>query len=103
MRKVAFASEHGDYLELQKATGESWGHVLSRDVMLLSDYGIEAIALLPDWYKSRGARLEATVGLLNNLLFYVYRPVEQGGIMHVSHSYVLDFIHMGFRLSWSKQ
>lgn len=77
MRRAALESRDGDYEVLKRATGETWGDVLARDVKWLSDTGIEAIVLLPHWWQSRGATLETTVGLLNRLKFFYWQTEEE--------------------------
>ena len=53
--------------------GGTWGDFLARDVKLVSDE-VDGVILLPDWQKSRGARLEVFVGLLCSKQFMLYRP-----------------------------
>ncbi len=66
----AEASETGNPTDIK----ETWGSVLARDVKLIADGGIKGIIFLPDWDQSRGARLEATVGLLQpDFSFFQYR------------------------------
>jgi hypothetical protein len=77
MRAAAMKSKDGALTPLEQATGETWGDVLARDVKVLSDHGIEGIVLLPDWWKSRGATLETTVGLLNKLRFLTWQTEEE--------------------------
>lgn len=71
MQVAALASPDGDLAKLEKDTNETWGDVLSRDVKLVAD-DVGGIVFLPDWQKSRGARLEAFVGLLTGKKFAAY-------------------------------
>lgn len=53
------------------SNGHTWGDFLSRDVKLIADK-VDGIIFLPGWSKSRGARLEAYVGLLCKHQFHLY-------------------------------
>lgn len=61
MQKLCLASKHGNFSELGD-TGETWGDILAKDVKIVADE-VDGVFLLPDWHKSRGARLEAFVAL----------------------------------------
>jgi hypothetical protein len=73
---------HGNEREATDNALGAWGDCLSRDVKLISDSGIEGIVLLPDWHKSRGAKLEAFVGLLCKLKFALW--VARGSCVGLS-------------------
>lgn len=79
-QKAARASVDGAHMP--KETGaESWAECLARDVVLIGDI-CAGIIFLPDWQRSRGAKLEAFTGLLTTKEFGVYiahegaEPVE---------------------------
>jgi hypothetical protein len=62
VREAALASKDGNPEEYNRLTNTTWGDFLSRDVKLIADDGIQFIAVLDGWEKSRGARLETFVG-----------------------------------------
>ncbi len=70
VQAAALKSKDGKLDAQGKIAGETWGDILAKDVKLVAD-NIDGIILLPGWYKSRGANLESTVGLLVNT-----RPFE---------------------------
>lgn len=70
----AMASESGVITD----SSATWGECLGRDVRIVADE-CDGIVFLPGWQKSRGARLEAFVGLLCGLKFGVYSPGKWDG------------------------
>jgi hypothetical protein len=66
------------------ANGETWGDFLARDVKLITDGGIEAIAVIPGWERSRGARLETFVAFLNGVPTYEYGPADRTGLLPIN-------------------
>lgn len=67
---AAMASPDG---KAAHTNGQTWGDFLARDVRLIANE-CGGIVLLPDWHLSRGARLEAYVGLLCDHPMFIYIP-----------------------------
>jgi len=63
VQDAARASVDGKMDSAGKIAGETWPQILARDVILVGDE-TDGIIFLPDWQKSRGAKLEAFTGLL---------------------------------------
>lgn len=100
MRAAALKSTDGGLAQLEHDTKETWGETLARDVRVLSDHGVEGIVLLPNWTRSRGATLEATVGLLNGLKFFNYESDEKTKVSPLGRVTVLSGIAHGFHARW---
>lgn len=85
---IAVYSPDGDASKLS----ETWGEILARDVQLIADTGIEGIVFLPGWQKSKGAKLEAFVGLLSkNFKFFRYTVV--GAVPATSYDIAAEIFH----------
>ncbi len=63
----------------------TWGDFLSRDVKIIAD-AVGGIIFLPNWHKSKGARLEAYVAIVCGYTKFRYYDPETGGCpkLHVN-------------------
>jgi hypothetical protein len=69
---AALRSPDGQSVKRTDGVSKTWGDFLARDVKLLADTGIQGIVFLPNWQNSKGAKLEAFVGLLQGFKFWEY-------------------------------
>jgi hypothetical protein len=86
--KEALASTDGKIVK--DVAGHTWGDLLARDVKMLSDTGITGIVFLPGWQRSRGARCEASVGILNGFSFGAWDEASQDVKSLTTHDVATD-------------
>lgn len=90
-RKQAMSSEDGRLAD-GVCNGETWGDFLARDLKLIADSDINAIVLLPDWFKSKGARTEAFIAVNLGYPVYRYNTVSQK-LEHMTAQFTLEWIN----------
>jgi len=85
---VAMASKDGS----PESAKRTWGDFLARDVKIISDQA-QGIIFLPNWWTSRGAKLEAFVSLLHvDFKFGIYTADADPLVTWVPPSFVLATI-----------
>lgn len=84
------ASPDGKY----HPNGRSWATFLARDVELIADRAT-GIVFLPDWWDSKGARLEAFIGLLCGHDFAQYHAGN--GLLRLEPAHILNRIEFSTR------
>lgn len=93
IREAALASPDGAHGDTAVILDMTWADFLARDVKLIADR-VHGIVLLPNWEQSRGARLEAFVGLLCGHKFKRY---DEGAVYPASPWSVAYFCTLQWR------
>jgi hypothetical protein len=94
---AALRSPDGQSVKRTDGVSKTWGDFLARDVKLLADTGIQGIVFLPNWQNSKGAKLEAFVGLLQGFKFWEYEDGEDGAALRITSRSVIDAISDAIR------
>lgn len=69
--------------------GQTWGDFLARDVKIVADQ-VDGIAVLHNWERSKGAKLEVTVALLAGKDIYQYHT--GAGLSPLSREWVKEVL-----------
>lgn len=86
VRETHMASVDGKWID----AGDTWGTFLSRDVKIVADQ-VDGLVMLPGWERSKGARLEAFVGLCAKKRFAIFYP-EFNRVSWVSNDFIREII-----------
>ena len=85
----ALKSKDGKLID-GKIAGQTWGDLLGRDVKIVADV-VDGVALLQNWERSKGAKLEVTVALLAGKGVYAYHA--GAGVTPLSRDWVKDVLY----------
>jgi hypothetical protein len=88
--QVAITSTDGKLDANGKIAGQTWGDLLSRDVKIVADL-VDGVAVLKNWERSKGAKLEVTVALLAGKTVYAYH--EGAGLTTMSREWVKEVLN----------
>lgn len=82
-RRAALASTRGDADAYYKATGETRGKLLGRDIRIVID-SVDSVIVMPGWRRSRGARVETFTAWVHGKPIFYYptlRRVPRSALM----------------------
>ena len=92
VQNAAMKSKDGTLDANGKIAGETWGDILAKDVKVVADT-VQGIIFLPGWERSRGARLEAFVGLLQKDFEFLRWDESAGNPVPISRRTIQNEIH----------
>jgi Domain of unknown function (DUF4406) len=88
--QVAISSTDGKLDANGKIAGSTWGDMLARDVKIVADL-VDGVAVLKNWERSKGAKLEVTVAILTGKAIFAYH--EGSGLTELSREWVKEVLH----------